>query len=78
MRQFFAFDAQVKAFDQPGLGAGKIREGCTADNAARTLVGDAEHDPAAALVCQGGTVLQELLEVEVLFGFLKLQVLPFW
>jgi len=48
MRQFFRFDAQVKAFDQTGLGAGEIREGCTADNAAGTLVRDAEDNPATA------------------------------
>jgi hypothetical protein len=63
----------VKAFDQTGLGAGKIREGCTAHNAAGTLVGHAQDDPATAFVRQGGAVLQELLEVEVLLGFLKLQ-----
>jgi hypothetical protein len=57
--------------------SGKIREGCTADNAAGTLVGHAQDDPATAFVRQGGAVLEELLEVKVLLGFLKLQVLAF-
>ena len=70
-------DPQPQPLHQPGLGPLQIRKSLRADHPARRTISDAQDHLAAALIRQGGAVFHQLLEVEVAFGLLELQVLVF-
>ena len=52
-------------------------KGLGADDLAWTFVGDAQHHPTAAFVCQRHAIIHKLLEIKAFFRFLKFYMLAF-
>ncbi|OQA17517.1 MAG: hypothetical protein BWY63_02366 [Chloroflexi bacterium ADurb.Bin360] len=75
MWQLFNFDAKMQPLDQPGFGALQAIKGMAPHHTPGQFIAYAQNQVPTTLICQCSTILDQLFEVEMLFGFLELQVL---